>query len=180
MKQSTCQYCNKAISKQNMRKHQKTQTCKKFQVPVLSDFDKEIMRLCEEREPEFNSDYESAGEYSDSDIEDEYAVVFGYDMLDTGGILQLKAKIRERDIVAEDERLLQLKETNQIPSRNWKQGLVLMSRYDSDDETIYYSNSELLLEGGYASDSSHDSYHGDGLWSTFSRTTQRHSNFTHD
>jgi hypothetical protein len=213
MKQSTCQYCNKAISKQNMRKHQKTQTCKKFQVPVLSDFDKEIMRLCEEREPEFNSDYESdsddsqvaicvecgcstqgrkirslwnnvlcerCGEYSDSDIEDEYAVVFGYDMLDTGGILQLKAKIRERDIVAEDERLLQLKETNQIPSRNWKHGLVLMSRYDSDDETICHSNCELLLMGGYASDSSHDSYHGDGLWSTFSRTTQMHSNFTHD
>lgn len=182
MKQSTCQYCNKAISKQNMRKHQKTQTCKKFQVPVLSDFDKEIMRLCEEREPEFNSDYESDSDdshCSDQSSESEYGWL-GYDMLDTGGIIQLKSKICERNIVAEDERLLHLKETNQIPSRNWKQGLVLMSRYDSDDETICRSNDELELMGGYASDSSHESYHGNGLWSDYSRTTQRHSNFTHD
>jgi len=270
MKQSTCQYCKKAISKQNMRKHQKTQTCKKFQVPVLSDFDKEIMRLCEEREREFNSDYESDGEYSDSDIEDEYAVVFGYDMLDTGGILQLKAKIREPqpqeersealcscgeplededydecrfcdqqrcdneyedgeidedgnptnpeeellkrerknipicrycgkpfededydelcgnvcffceqqgEVLLEDKRLLHLKETNQIPSRNWKEGLVLMSRYDPEDENVSYTNDELELMGGYASDSSHESYHGDGIFSHFSKTTQLHSNF---
>jgi hypothetical protein len=95
MKQSACPNCNKVVSTQNMRKHKKTQTCKNF---VLSDFDKEVMRLCEEKEMQYNSDYESdsddTDQYSDSDIEEEYAVIFGYDMLDTETILQLKAKIK--------------------------------------------------------------------------------------
>ena len=91
MTTSICQYCNKEISKQNMRKHQKTQTCKKFQVPVLSDFDKEVMRLCEENERIYNSDYESD---SDKSSEPECGLL-GYDMLDTGGILALKKKVIE-------------------------------------------------------------------------------------
>jgi hypothetical protein len=100
MKQSACPNCNKVVSTQNMRKHKKTQTCKNFQVSVLSDFDKEVMRLCEEKEREYNSDYESdsddTDQYSDSDIEEEYAVIFGYDMLDTGGILQLKKQLKKQ------------------------------------------------------------------------------------
>lgn len=88
MKQSTCPNCNKVVSVQNMRKHKKTQTCKNIH------FNNEVMRLCEEREKEYNSDYESDSDdshNSDKSSESEYCV-FGYDMLDTGGILQIKAK----------------------------------------------------------------------------------------
>lgn len=73
MTTTICEYCKNTVSKQNMRRHQKTETCKKFQVPVLSDFDKEIMRLCEENEKEVNSDYES-----DSDKSSESEYCWGY------------------------------------------------------------------------------------------------------
>lgn len=65
-------------------------------------------------------------------------------------------------------------------SRNWKEGLVRMSRRDPDDEYVCYTNDELELMGGYASDSSHESYHGNGVYSDFSRRTQQNTNFRVD
>ena len=107
MTTSICQYCKNTVSKQNMRRHQKTETCKKFQVPVLSDFDKEVMRLCEEKERIYNSDYEYDSDDdsydSDQSSESEWGWL-GYDILDNDEMTQLKDVLRKKlQVVPEEE-----------------------------------------------------------------------------
>ncbi len=123
----------------------------------LEDEDYDECRFCDQQRCD--------NEYEDGEIDEE------------GNPTNPDEELVKREVLLEDFRLIYLKKTNKIPSRNWKEGLVLMSKYDPDDENVSYTNDELELMGGYASDSSHESYHCDGIFSHFSKTTQLHSNF---
>jgi hypothetical protein len=147
---------------------------KKVIEPKKVNEEEEEVELCSCGQPIIDGDYDECrycdqqrcdNEYEDGEIDED------------GNPTNPEEELLKRKILLEDKHLLNLKETNQIPSRNWKVGLVKMSRYDSEDEDVFYTNDELELMGGYASDSSHESYHGDGIFSHFSKTTQLHSNF---